>query len=1176
RDLAAEYFPPSPDVASLGTYSEYPIDHSSGLANISLPLYTIKEGDIEIPIVLNYHGAGFRVEEEASWVGLGWSISAEGAIHRKINGAPDESGFGVYFPTPDAVQEETDMDNSDQSVPSYAFNSIYQPDQFSFNAPGISGGFVLGNDRQPICVPFKEYKVTRSLFSTFTVTTPTGVAYSFNKGDETHNGLAGTTETSSWKLWKITDRNENEVLYTYGNLRHYFHKYVFQQSITSTKASGGGCLGSGGFGPEVFGNLKSSNNFTSVKTRHLQEIRFSDGRVVFHTSGREDVDQNTSAGPGLEKLDSISIEAKVGTTTYRKVKVFKFMHGYFNSGTQTTYEYKRLKLLEVFETGVAPDGKREGRSIAEYHYNETTNLPPKNSLSRDSWGYFNDKSNSNLIPRNYYFNTVPQLQYIGGADRRPVEAKMKANILTKVVYPTSGSVSFEYEANRYKGVSYPGDWTAHHSVALGKGDPSQTPPLMSPYGCEQDTNYTCSFSNFTVNKDQTMGIRIYCNYYGNDPLGDKYGYVDYSISAGGNDVSGIWKVSSSNTSETIYGILSADKDDEVTVSIIVYGTGFHGSVWVDYEDVVELPYTIAGGLRIKKQIVQESSGAPLREITYEYTDENNDYSGYLSSGTARSDNVGSYDNHELVSCSQESGASTHAYLTTTHRIFASYPVNQNGIQTSTVAYSDVKVRNTVNGVAHGYTHYKYQRSEDYPAVGSLVGPSRPGVSNAADRKKIKGMVVYDANGYKQEEDVYQYEDILDVKPPVIGFYFAFASKANPWPSGGSYTSGYPLNSPNTDFEVQPTNYEHNIDWNRLAYKTKTQYFNNEATSVSQTETYTYAPVDKGVESPVLTETTDSRNEVRRSGSIFPKWFESPNGTSTITNTMISEDLLTLPIYQYQEIGTGSPTTLAASFNEYKLDQHGHINPYKVYKLEAQNGYPANGSVTLTDEVLSSGSATSSLKPKVIYDQYGERGNPLEMHRQDGQYISVLWDDFEKSPIAKVQNSQYADAAFTSFELNASGKMVFNQNAVQSSTEPLPGGSYYYQLNSGVDVVTLNNLNSSREYRLSFWVKEGTVSVNSQSPPLLKTNPQEWELREIIISGVTSITIDGTAKIDEVRLCPSSALMTTYNHIPLVSVQSVTDPRNETQYYSYDPYGRLIVVKDSDGHILKKNEYHYKP
>lgn len=39
--------------------------------------------------------------------------------------------------------------------------------------------------------------------------------------------------------------------------------------------------------------------------------------------------------------------------------------------------------------------------------------------------------------------------------------------------------------------------------------------------------------------------------------------------------------------------------------------------------------------------------------------------------------------------------------------------------------------------------------------------------------------------------------------------------------------------------------------------------------------------------------------------------------------------------------------------------------------------------------------------------------------------------------------------------------------------------------------------------------------------------------------------------------------------------SVTDPNNETFYYEYDDYGRLIKVTDKNGNILSTNEYNYR-
>lgn len=56
----------------------------------------------------------------------------------------------------------------------------------------------------------------------------------------------------------------------------------------------------------------------------------------------------------------------------------------------------------------------------------------------------------------------------------------------------------------------------------------------------------------------------------------------------------------------------------------------------------------------------------------------------------------------------------------------------------------------------------------------------------------------------------------------------------------------------------------------------------------------------------------------------------------------------------------------------------------------------------------------------------------------------------------------------------------------------------------------------------------------------------------------------------------NARVTTYTHDPLVGVTSVTDPKTDVQYYTYDTFQRLIKVEDKNGKILTENEYNYKP
>jgi hypothetical protein len=60
---------PAPNAASLGQYADMPVNYSTGAPSIGIPIYTVKEGKLSVPISLSYHASGIRVGQPASWVG---------------------------------------------------------------------------------------------------------------------------------------------------------------------------------------------------------------------------------------------------------------------------------------------------------------------------------------------------------------------------------------------------------------------------------------------------------------------------------------------------------------------------------------------------------------------------------------------------------------------------------------------------------------------------------------------------------------------------------------------------------------------------------------------------------------------------------------------------------------------------------------------------------------------------------------------------------------------------------------------------------------------------------------------------------------------------------------------------------------------------------------------------
>lgn len=68
--------PPSPEVSSMMKYIDIPVSHFTGQPQIDIPVYTLTEGSLSVPISLSYKGGGIKHNELSGIISKGWTLMA--------------------------------------------------------------------------------------------------------------------------------------------------------------------------------------------------------------------------------------------------------------------------------------------------------------------------------------------------------------------------------------------------------------------------------------------------------------------------------------------------------------------------------------------------------------------------------------------------------------------------------------------------------------------------------------------------------------------------------------------------------------------------------------------------------------------------------------------------------------------------------------------------------------------------------------------------------------------------------------------------------------------------------------------------------------------------------------------------------------------------------------------
>jgi YD repeat-containing protein len=461
-----QVIPPSPTAAALAKYAALPVSPYTGIPKVSIPLYEIKVRDITVPISLSYHGGGgIRVDEEASWVGLGWSLNAGGVITRTVRGKDDLIG---YQQTVSPVPSRGFGYSDECTIPGYN-NSIdmrdasgsdneWDPDAYFFNFLTYTGKFVfqlefVNGSRviTPRLVEQQKLRIEYLSSGSFRLTSPDGFRYTFAAAELTNT--QGFNSYNSWYITNITSPLGEEVNYIYG-YGNTTTKLLTSMSVISTKAYRDA--------PPSLLFRDPTWTTTQVGTRYLERIEYKTGYVQFirdQNSDREDLQggQRLQGIRVFENGNTTPIKEFTLQTSYTTSPTEAFVSGggtgvpnggssnYSVNATQHGYAAKRLQLDQVTESA-----NGQSKPPHRFTYNSRL-LPYKTSYSRDHWGLFNGAANVDLIPAYKGTQTGISNTYVEltGANREPNPTMATAGLLEAIQYPTGGTTRFTYEGNEY-------------------------------------------------------------------------------------------------------------------------------------------------------------------------------------------------------------------------------------------------------------------------------------------------------------------------------------------------------------------------------------------------------------------------------------------------------------------------------------------------------------------------------------------------------------------------------------------------------------------------------------------------------------------------------------------------------------------------------------------------------
>ena len=1093
--------------------------------------------------MLRYDASGIKVEQEASWVGLGWNLTVGGCINYVCAGGHDlynapeisnklwteyltskfsfstygdhelktQTRYYVYNPNEnsnwmaslpynslDFVLSYTDNIGGGWGMKEYVDWGYGERDFYSVNVMGKSflffidpftlKVFCIGKAGEDFIVePEYESDPQRGIgyqpdILKWTITDSDGYVYRFEVGDRFQNDLqTGAIYTSCWYLTKIKTPSGEEVEFKYNSLTRPSRMTRFESYRLPVVHGGGQACCSTVSESSYNCFTQSVNSSTYVKSHYLREIKTDNQTVTFVTSS-----SNESSG---RKLDAITVVSN-DNTTFRNIVLSYGSFGYTSTGgnyapaPSGTHSEYRLKLDNVKEIA------SQDTLTTSFSYNSTL-LPSKRSCAQDFWGYYNGQEN-NVSGRGYTLVPAPQKfmsshytlaldnYSINGADRYSRGSFMQAAMLNKVVYPTGGYTTYEFEPNSI----LTNDFTLTEQYIENQYNLS----VLARFTCYPNQYYELvadqseQRKDFTLTQEITADLYLQCDgnsllhgenmqikiYQQNQQNNQTYSLVD-SIPVTFLPYSPVPSHIQSITlpaGNYFLLIIPINNNHNMPFSIRCYLNGW-------YEETVPQTgnYTQAcGGLRIKKISNFDHDGERINYTTYDYN----------------------------------------AYGLTSGKLLD---------KIETIDYVQCYNMNPVGGTPGAHTVGVYTLGTGHSRIPAFFKSCNPGIVGYSKVTKSK----YDAAGHLEKRVVTSYENDEPQNMYGIDYYTSF--------DNGQILSQEILDASNAIVAKTVNTYENDmVDYYATNMVTNYKCLNNgpgaPAASVTL-EVYDYPSTALIITENMGCLGPEGVVDVRR----YP-YILSRSELSKTTSTEYCPDgstIIKTKDYLYNTIN------------------------HKVSQIDDSTGLP-----------------NQVLRTKITYSVDGTDTISTSMrnaHRLNDVVESknyLVENNLEKSISTKL--TTYAPISINDTLYYLPGSL---STSIGNET-PEPRVTYSYDEKRNVRSVVVDSIET-----VYLWSYKGQYPIAKIEG--LTYAQVESAIGASTISNLLQAAAPSTGQLTSIRNAVKAigGHVTTYTFKPLVGIESQTLPNGYTIYYEYDAFGRLTRVIDHDGNVVSTNSYNYR-